>query len=460
MTETRSRLADRLSDFVAGIDWDRIPAPVREAAVNAFRDWLANAAGGISTPFGSAILKIVDLAQEAGPATIIGSRRATSPLTAALVNGGVSHTLEFDDAHRGTFYHPGSPAIAAALAAAQAIDSDGPRLLAGIVAGYEVGVRVAAALGPAHYKVWHMTGTAGVFAGAAAASCVLGLSAAQSTAAFGLAGTQASGLWEVLAGAPAAKNLHPGRAAQSGLLAAMLAREGLEGPSSILEGDRGVFAAMVPDGANADAVVEGLGDRWRILEITFKAYPICGHASTPVEAALATRPQLGPAVPKRILVHSNAISIRVAGDPAPQDGYAAKFSIPYCVAVALLRGKVTQAEFEPDVLRDPVVCGVMNLVEMIADPEYDRIVKTIRPARLQVDMDDGRKIEAVSETRRGDPEQPLTTEEMRTKFRGLAALAWGGSRAERVDAGIDELVKSHSINRWMSRVLSEDGPSA
>ena len=449
----QTRLAHRIADFVTALRWEALPDAVRATALDAFRDWLGNAAAGAATPFGRSVHAVAKTIGSTGNALLIGSREGADPLTAALVNGGSAHALEFDDSHKQTLYHPGVPAIASALAAAQLADAGGAALLTGMVAGYEVGIRVACALGPGHYRFWHTTGTAGCFAAAAAAARVLDLTAAQTAAAFGLAGTQAAGLWEVLPDAPAAKNLHPGRAAQSGLLAALLAREGVEGPTSILEGSRGVFAAMAPEGADAGACTDGLGARWRIREITFKAYPICGHSMTPVEAALQIREGLGTAEVRKVLVHSNAISIRVAGDPDPQDGYAAKFSIPYCVAVALLKGRVTQAEFEPAVLENRGVRDLMRRVELVADPEYDKIAKTIRPARIEALLGDGRTVEAVSETRRGDPEQPMSSDEMRAKFRALAALAWGEERARRVDDGMPTLPESPTVNRWMRRYL-------
>ena len=450
------RLAERIAAFVAALRWEALPDEVRAMALDAFRDWLGNAAAGAATPFGRAAYGVAKAIGSTGNALLIGSREGADPLTAALVNGGAAHALEFDDSHKQTLYHPGVPAVAAGLAAAQLADADGITLLTGMVAGYEAGIRVAASLGPVHYRIWHTTGTAGCFAAAAAAARVLGLSSTQTANAFGLAGTQAAGLWEVLPDAPAAKNLHPGRAAHSGLLAALLARQGVAGPASILEGSRGVFAAMVPEGADAGACTDGLGERWRIREITFKAYPICGHAMTPVEAALRIRAGLGTAEVRRVVVHSNAISIRVAGNPDPHDGYAAKFSIPYCVAVALLKGRVTQAEFEPTVIEDKAVRDLMRRVELVADPEYDRIARTIRPARLDAFLDDGRTLGAVSETRRGDPEQPLSGDELRAKFRALAALAWGEERARRVDEGMAVLPASPAVNRWMRRYLLAD----
>lgn len=443
-------LTERLAAFTAALAWEDLPEDVRVLAARGFRDWLGNAAAGAATPFGRAALAV---ARSGGGATLVGPRTAADPLGAALVNGGASHALEFDDSHKSTFYHPGSPACAAAFAAAEAGARRGADLFAGIVAGYEAGIRLAAALGPEHYRIWHTTGTAGVFAAAAAAARTLGLTATQTVAAFGLAGTQAAGLWEVLPDAPAAKNLHAGKAAQGGLLAALLAREGIPGPATILEGGRGLFAATVPAGLDAEAAVADLGAVWRIREITFKAYPICGHAMTPVEAALQLRPEIGGGV-EEIVVHSNAISLRVAGNPDPHDGYAAKFSIPYCVAAALARGRVTQAEFEPAVLGDPHVRGLMRRVTLVADPEFDRIARTIRPARVEIRLADGREIDAISETRRGDPEQPLSAADLSAKFRTLAALAWGAKAAERVDGEIAALPDCGSVPAWAARVLS------
>lgn len=443
-------LTERLAAFTAALAWNDLPEDVRVLAVRGFRDWLGNAAAGATTPFGRAALAAV---RSGGGATLVGPRASADPLGAALVNGGASHALEFDDSHKSTFYHPGSPACAAAFAAAEAGARDGADLFAGIVAGYEAGIRLAAALGPEHYRIWHTTGTAGVFAAAAAAARTLGLKATQTVAAFGLAGTQAAGLWEVLPDAPAAKNLHAGKAAQGGLLAALLAREGVPGPATILEGGRGLFAATVPAGLDAEAAAADLGATWRIREITFKAYPICGHAMTPVEAALQLRPEIGAGV-EEIVVHSNAISLRVAGNPDPHDGYAAKFSIPYCVAAALARGRVTQAEFEPGVMSDPHVRGLMRRITLVADPEFDRIARTIRPARVEIRLADGREIDAISETRRGDPEQPLSADDLSAKFRTLAALSWGAKAAARVDGEIAALPDCGSVPAWAARVLS------
>ncbi len=226
-------LAERYAQFSSRLAWCDVPDDVRVIALELFADWFANAVAGYDSPLNRALL---DLAPAVGSAVRIGDLQATDPLSAALINASASHAHEFDDSYRAGLYHPGAPVQGAAFSAACLSGASGTDLLCGMVAGYEISLRLAAAINPAHYKVWHTTGTVGAFGAAAAAACILGLAAGQSVNAFGLAGTQAAGLWEVLPDAPLAKNLHPAKAAHSGLLAALLAQRGIHGPASIFEG--------------------------------------------------------------------------------------------------------------------------------------------------------------------------------------------------------------------------------
>ncbi len=183
-------------------------------------------------------------AREMGPATgpseVLISRRSTSPLFAALVNAASSHYAEQDDVHNGSVFHPGTVVFPPALAIAQALRCPGREMLAAVVAGYEVGIRVGEFLGRSHYKTFHTTGTAGTLAAAAAAGRLLRLTPAQMLDAFGSAGTQAAGLWEFLRDAADSKQLHAAKAAADGLLAAYLARDGFTGAKRILEGAQGM----------------------------------------------------------------------------------------------------------------------------------------------------------------------------------------------------------------------------
>ena len=325
-------LAEQYARFTHGLTWQDLPEEVRGMARELFADWLANAVAGYRSPLTQALLAVVPAS---GSAVRIGDLHAADPLAATLINASAAHANEFDDSYRAGLYHPGAPVQAAAFSAACLNGVSGSAMLTGIVAGYEISLRLAAAINPAHYKVWHTTGTVGAFGAAAAAAHLLELTPEQTAAAFGLAGTQAAGLWEVLPDAPQAKNLHPAKAAHSGLLAALLAQRGINGPASIFEGEQGFFAATVPAEVDLSRCLAGLGEQWLTLDTTFKAYPVCGHTMTSIEAVLQLAAQVRAEEVEHIEVRAHPVSLQVAGETHPADEAAAKFSIPWCVAVAL-----------------------------------------------------------------------------------------------------------------------------
>src|SRR5436853_740935 len=196
-----------------------------------------------------------------GPSELLIHRRLTSPLTAAVANAASSHFAEQDDLHNGSVFHPGTVVFPVALAVAQALGRSGAELLAAVVAGYEVGIRVGEFLGRSHYTVFHTTGTAGTLAAAAATGHLLGLDAERMAHAFGSAGTQAAGLWEFLRDAADSKQLHTAHAASAGLMAAQLAGEGFTGARRILEGAQGMAAGM-SSGVDPARLTDRLGERW------------------------------------------------------------------------------------------------------------------------------------------------------------------------------------------------------
>jgi 2-methylcitrate dehydratase PrpD len=447
-------LTSTFAEFVSSLEWANIPSEAREAALYVFADWLANAVAGSKTPFGKALYTIAGRIRGQGRSHLAGSLELTHPLIAALVNSGSSHTLEFDDTHRGTLYHPGSPVIGAAFAFAEDEGCKGEDFLAGIVAGYEVSIRIADAINPSHYQIWHTTGTVGTLGAGAAACRVAKLDATTTLNALGLAGTQAAGLWEILPSAPNAKGLHPAKASHSGLLAAMLARERVEGPSTILEGPRGFFKAMVPAEPKIERLTTDLGKVWRILETTFKAYPTCGHTMTPIEAAFSLRREIDPNRICRITIYTNSAAVRIAGNDNPENEFQAKFSIPYCVAVALLYGQVTQAEFTHDILEDLKVRGLMEHMKLVVDEEFEQVFGNARPTRIEAITTDGRRFVTQAYRRKGDPELPLSREEKRNKFIQLAGNVWGEKAATSLVKSMEKIPDVENMSEWLRNHLT------
>lgn len=440
-------LSEQYASFVHGLHWTRLPAEVRKIALELFADWFANAAAGFASPLSQAFLSLAPVFGGPGRALRVGDLEPVEPLWAALVNAGASHSLEFDDSYRAGLYHPGAPVLSAAFAGACRAEAPGMELLTSLVAGYEISLRLASAVNPAHYKIWHTTGTVGTFGAAAAAARTLDLNPRQTASAFGLAGTQATGLWEVLPAAPQAKNLHPAKAAQAGLLAALLSEKGIEGPLTIFEGRQGFFSAMVPEPVDIGKCTTGLGQEWLTPTTTLKNYPVCGHTMTPIEACLKLHGQFALAEVEEVEVRAHSVSLQVAGWSFPADEYQAKFSIPYCVAVALLKGHVGQEEFSREVRESGEIGDLLKRIRLIPDDAL-AVVPGQRPASITLRTFGGKTIKASAAVRKGDPEFPMTAEEKRDKFLKLTGPVWGSGAAERVFESIQKLPKIQNVLQW------------
>jgi 2-methylcitrate dehydratase PrpD len=440
-------LSEQYARFVHELDWTRLPMEVRQIALELFADWFANAAAGFTSPLSQAFLGLTPIYDGPGRALRVGDLKFVEPLWAALANAGASHSLEFDDSYRAGLYHPGAPVLSAAFAGACRAEVPGTRLLTALVAGYEVSLRLAAAVNPAHYRIWHTTGTVGAFGAAAAAAVTLGLDPGQAAGAFGMAGTQASGLWEVLPDAPQVKNLHPAKAAQAGLLAALLSQKGIEGPRTIFEGRQGFFSAMVPEPVNIGKCTAGLGEEWWTTTTTFKYYPVCGHTMTSIEASLKLHGQFALAEVEEIEVRAHPVSLQVAGRSFPADEYQAKFSIPYCVAVALLKGRVGQDEFSREHRESGEIDDLLRKINLVSDDGLGGVPGQ-RPAKITLRLFGGKTITASAVVRRGDPELPMTAGEKRDKFLKLTGPVWGGGAAEKVFESIQELPEAQNVLQW------------
>jgi 2-methylcitrate dehydratase PrpD len=440
-------ISQELARFSSRIELSQLPTKVQDKALHHVADWLANAAAGHFTSLGRVLYDLVPQNRVANGAPLVGTLALAEPLLAALLNGSASHCLEYDDADRAGLFHPGAPVISAAWSAAAHHTVSGSDFLGAVVAGYEVSQRLARAVNPGHYNIWHTTGTIGAFGAATAAARALGLDQNQTAWALGLAGTQAAGLWEVLPQAPQAKNLHPAKAAQAGLLAARLAKGGIRGPLEILEGKQGVFAAMVPQKIVPQDCLYALGRRWLILEATLKAYPVCGHTMTPIEAALNLHGDFALDDLQFIEVIAHPVSIRVAGNSKPKTEAEAKFSIPYCVALALIKGTVNQEGFFEQVIAHPLVNRVMDLITLKPNPDMPD-ENGRRPACVILGLKNGATLKAEARFRKGDPENPLTDLEREGKFRDLTIPAWGAEASREIWESLSDLIRIRDMKAW------------
>lgn len=347
----------------------------------------------------------------------------------------LSHITETDDLHRGSTTHPACVVVPVALVLGREVEASGERVLHSVLAGYEAMLRIGEALGPAHYRIFHNTATAGVFGAAAAAAHLLDLGEEAWVWALGNAGTQAAGLWQFNEDATMSKHLHAGHAAQAGLRAALLAREGFTGPAAILEGEKGFFAGFCPDAAPDRVLAEAPG--WKLPETSFKPYPSCRHTHPAIDAALELRERLdlrnrGAETVDRVRISSYPIALRITDDPSPASTYAAKFSMQFCVAAALARGSPGLASFEADGLSDPEVRTLAERATVEVSPQIAAAYPRRWGARVEVVTSAGRTLVAERESAKGDPENGLTDSELDDKVRGLCA--YGGVSSSEAEA--------------------------
>lgn len=301
-------------------------------------DWVACAAAGTVTPPGQAMLAYARTMPVGSSRTFGGL--ALAARDAALVNGSFGNVLEMDDIYRTALVHPGPVVIATALAVAEARNSSAEQLLNAVICGFEAMIRVGCSVGAAHYRQFHNTATCGVFGSAVAAGILLGLDDRQLVDALGNAGTQSAGLWQCRIEDTMSKQLHNGRAAQSGLIAAELAVHGLTGARFILEGPLGFYAGLCPDGDPRRLLADPEAP-WLIHGTSFKPWPACRHTHPTIDVVLILRQQVAADTIQRIIVETYRDAITVCDNASPGTPVEAKFSLQHASAVVLLRGKGT-----------------------------------------------------------------------------------------------------------------------
>jgi len=345
-----------------------------------------------------------------------GSRQdASARALAALINGISSHVLDFDDTHLKTVIHPAGPVAAAILALSETRPVTGREFLHALVLGTEVECRIGNAVYPAHYdRGWHITGTTGVFGAAAASGRLLGLNEQQMRWALGLAATQPVGLREMFG--TMTKSFHPGRAAQNGLTAALLAAQGFTADETALEGKDG-FAQAVARGVKWSEVTEGLGTRFEAALNTYKPFA-CGIVTHPaIDAAIQLRNEnkLKPGDIAAVELIANPLVLSLTGKTEPRTGLEGKFSIYHCIAAGLIYGAAGERQFQDAVVHDPAVVALRRKVMVHPDPKVGAAQCT-----LVMKLKDGRALTRAIAHAIGSLEKPMSDAALEAKFADLA----------------------------------------
>ena len=425
--EVRDDVTRRIAKYVVSGTYEDLPAAVRREARRTLLNWMGCAVGGSRHETLDAAISA--LAPFSGPpqASVLGRRERMDILHASLMNGISSHVFDFDDTHLKTVIHPAGPVVSALLALSEYRAVSGKDFLTAMVLGIEVECRIGNAVYPAHYeRGWHITGTAGVFGAAAASGRVLGLSEQQMVWALGLAATQPVGLREMFGSMT--KSFHPGRAAQNGLTAALLASRNFTTSDVGIEGKSG-WANVLSTTRNYAEITENHGKTYEILLNTYKPFA-CGIVIHPtIDACIQLRNEHALTADQiaRIDLRVHPLVLELTGKKTPQTGLDSKFSVYFAAALAIIRGSAGTGDFSDANARNPALAALRDRVTTTIDPaiKEDQV-------RATITLKDGRTLEKFVEHVVGSLERPMTDADLEAKFAGLADGVLPAAQARRL----------------------------
>ena len=463
---TPSRPTRELAAAIASARFADLDTSTIEHTGRAVLDWLGSALAGSIEPPARMAHALARSFGDSSESTLFAGGRASAPV-AAFANGVAAHILELDDIHKTSTVHAGAPIISAALAVAEREQASGEQFLTAVAVGYETAFRIGEAVNPSHYRYWHPTGTVATFGAAAAAGSLLALGADQMVDALGSAGTQAAGLWEFNADGTMSKHLHPGKAAMNGIIAADLARAGFTGARRILEGERGFVRAMSA-ATDLSCLTAGLPAIRKIQENCYKLHACCGHTHSAIDLAIALRARAGlsesDAVERveAIDVETYGPGFEIVKESRPRTPYQAKFSMSYCVAVALVEGRVGLEQFVADRFGSggvtvPALQALLERTRVRVAEDLTAKYPAAWPARVTITLADGSvgaaasaqaaRLCETSDYPRGNPENPIHRHELEEKFMALVAPRFGADAANRAVAVVERLRRSPDMAR-------------
>lgn len=407
-----------LADFVVHYDSASLPQTVRHQVARGLVNWAGCAIGGSQHPAVVNILSALSPFMGAGQANVLGRSEKVDALSAALLNGVSSHVLDFDDTHHATLVHPSGPVLSALLALSQFQKVDGATFVEAAALGIEVECRIAMGVCPAHYDVgWHVTSTVGGFGAAAAVGRALKLDTKQMAWAFGIAGTQASGLREVFG--TMCKGFHPGRAAQNGLSAALMARSGFTSSTKIIEAPRGFARVMSVEPHLNDSIYQ-LGEKWVVLDNAFKPYA-CGLVIHPVIDGCIALYEMKTFQPENIqAMHLivNPLVLELTGKSEPTTGLEGKFSVYHSAAIVIITGYSSSKHYSDAAVGRQDVSDLRKKISV----EINSNIR-VDEAYIEVTLKNGQIIKHHVDHALGSLDKPMSDEDISRKFMDLVSGA-------------------------------------
>ena len=448
-----------IGQFAGELKIADVPPAVVEKAKLVFLDTVGIALASSTMDFGLMAINVARKLSGPKASLLIGTSDRVAAANAVMANGTLAHGLDYDDTLEEAIVHTGCCAGMTALAVGEEIVASGAAVLEAAIVGTEVLCKVGlVAPGKFHARGFHPTAICSTFGAAAAAGKLYGLSPNQWVDAFGLCGSQSSGIIEYLADGTWTKRLHPGWSAHGGVIATLLAKEGFRGPAKVFEGTHGFFSAFGGKNEYDFEKTLDLGKRWEIPRLTFKSYP-CGSISHPyMDCALRIKQRYSPAAEQiaEVICRTAEGPVHRLWEPLadkqkPVSSYGAKFSLPYSIAVMLIRGQAGLEEFSEAAIRDTELLALAEKVRYELDPtiDYPRHFE----GHVQVRMKDGSIFTEDQLHPRGGYEDPLPPEEIQAKFRANAQLALADSRIEEVIKLVQGIEQLPAISRLTEALI-------
>ncbi|HEY8370331.1 MAG TPA: MmgE/PrpD family protein [Thermodesulfobacteriota bacterium] len=445
--------------YLHGLRAEELPPPVVGRAVEIILDTVGCALGGTRTDLGATQARVLGRLAGSGPATGLGVRRGLDPVSAAFLNATLADALDYEDTLLG---HPSATIVPAALAVGEVVGASGRDVIAAVVAGYEVGVRIARATRPSAERAREIAAGYAwkAFGAVAAAAKLLGLTAEQTMDAFGYAGAASPvPVWITKWRRPLhwLKN-NFGEQARAGVLGAFMAREGFRGPRLILDSDLGFWRMIGSDRFDPAELTRGLGTHYEIAETHIKPYPACRFLHTLIEVvrALRERERLRPEDVEAVTVRSFREMTDWFDDPEPETLVDAEFSAPYAVGVALLDLPVGPEWYLPQTMRDRRLLALARTVRLEGSAEADAgFARGLYPVEVTIRTRDGRRLVGAESVPLGSPARPVAAAEVERKFATLAGPVLGAGPAREVWAIGQRLPSLGDIREWTVRLVGE-----